>query len=115
MISFLVRILGNSIALYAANMFVPGFVVRGNIKEYLMAGVLLGLLNMIVRPVLKTITLPIIILTLGIFILILDAAMLWVVDYVFDFVQIQTLTALVWATVLVGIINWFIHKTTKIL
>lgn len=115
MIGFIIRILGNSVALYVANMFVPGFVVRGNTKEYLMAGVLLGLLNIIIRPVLKTITLPIIILTLGIFILILDAVMLWIVDYVFDFVQIQTLMALVWTTILVGIINWFIHKTTKLI
>lgn len=115
MLGFIIRILGNSLALYMVNYFVPGFVIRGGIKEYLMAGVLLGLLNIIVRPVLKTVTLPIIILTLGIFILVLDAVMLWVVDYVFDFVQIQTLMALVWATILVGIINWFIHKTTKVL
>lgn len=115
MIGFLIRIVGNALALYAAYLFVPGFVVNGGIKEYLMAGILLGLLNMIVRPVLKMISLPIIILTLGIFILILDALMLWIVDYIFDFVTIQNIWALIWATILVGIVNWFIHKTTKIL
>ena len=115
MIGFTIRIIGNSVALYLAYLFVPGFVVSGGIKEYLMAGILLGLLNMIVRPVLKVISLPIIILTLGIFILILDALMLWIVDYIFDFITIQNLWALAWATLLVGVVNWFIHKTTKIL
>ena len=115
MIGFLVRIMGNSAALYVANWFVPGFVVRGGIKEYLMAGIILGLLNMVVRPVLKTITFPIIILTLGIFILVLNALMLWIVDYIFDFIIIQSLWALAWATITVGIVNWFISKTTKII
>ena len=108
MTSFIIRILGNSLALYIANWFVPGFVINGGIKEYLMAGILLGLLNMIVRPVLKAFTFPIIILTLGIFILVLNALMLWIVDYIFDFVIIQNLWALAWATITVGIINWFI-------
>lgn len=115
MIGFLLRIFGNSLALYAAYYIVPGFVVRGGIKEYLMAGALLGILNMAVRPVLKVISLPIIILTLGIFILILDALMLWIVDYIFDFVIIQDLWALILATIIVGIVNWIIHKITKIL
>ena len=115
MIGFLIRVFGNSIALYVANLLVPGFVIKGNIKEYLIAGILLGILNMVVRPVLKVVTLPIIILTLGVFILILDALMLWIVDYIFDFVIIQNLWALIWATLLVGIVNWFIHKTTKLI
>lgn len=115
MIGFLVRIIGNSVALYIANWFVPGFVINGDIKEYLMAGILLGLLNTIVLPVLKTITLPLIILTLGVFILILNVLMLWIVDYIFDFVVVQNLWALAWATLAVNITNWFIHKTTKIL
>lgn len=115
MIGFIIRILGNSLALYAANWFVPGFVVSGGIKEYLMAGILLGLLNMVVRPILKVVTLPIIILTLGVFIIVLNALIVWIVDYVFYFVIIQGWWPLLWATILIGIVNWFISKTTKIL
>ena len=115
MIGFLAGILGSSVALYIANWFVPGFVVKGGIKEYLIAGILLGVLNMVVRPVLKTITFPLIILTLGIFILVLNALMLWIVDYIFDFVSIQSLWALAWSTIVVGIVNWLISKTAKII
>ncbi len=113
MIGFLIRILGNSLALYAAYYIVPGFIIRGGMKEYLIAGVFLGVLNMIVRPVLKMISLPIIILTLGIFILILDALMLWVVDYIFDFVIIQDLWTLILATIIVGMVNWIIRLVFK--
>ena len=79
MIGFLIRILGNSIAIYAAYYFVPGFIVVGGIKEYLLAGVLLGLLNKIVKPPVKLLTMPLIILTLGLFLVVINALMLWLV------------------------------------
>ncbi len=115
MIAFTIRILGNSLALYGAFLLIPGFIIRGGIKEYLIAGIFLGVLNAIIRPVLKTITLPIIILTLGIFTLVIDALILWTVDYIFDFVVVQDIWALIWATLIIWIVNMFISKTTKII
>lgn len=115
MVSFTIRILGNSLAFYVAFLLVPGFVIKGGFKEYLIAGVFLGLLNAIIRPVVKTVTLPIIILTLGLFVFIIDALLLWTVDYIFDYVVIQDLWALIWATVVIWIVNLFISKTFKVL
>ncbi|OGN06671.1 MAG: hypothetical protein A2750_02340 [Candidatus Yanofskybacteria bacterium RIFCSPHIGHO2_01_FULL_45_42] len=111
---FLVRILGNSIAIYAAYFWVPGFVIIGGIKEYLLAGVLLGLLNKIVKPPIKLLTMPLIILTLGLFLVVINALMLWLVDYAFDFVAIESITALVWATVVVAAVNATISAFSKI-
>ena len=115
MIGFTIRILGNSLALYVAFLLVPGFIIKGGIKEYLIAGIFLGLLNAIIRPVLKTITLPIIILTLGLFVFFIDALLLWAVDYIFDYVVIQDVWALIWATVTIWIVNLFVSKTTKVI
>ena len=114
MIGFLVRILGNSIAIYAAYFWVPGFVIIGGIKEYLLAGILLGLLNKIVKPPIKLLTMPLIILTLGLFLVVINALMLWLVDYAFDFVAIESITALVWATVVVAAVNATISAFSKI-
>ena len=114
MIGFLVRILGNSIAIYVAYYSVPGFIVIGGIKEYLLAGVFLGLLNKIVKPPIKLLTMPLIILTLGLFLVVINALMLWLVDYAFDFVIIESITALVWATVVVVVINGIINVFSKI-
>lgn len=115
MIGFLVRILGNSVAIYAAYFFVPGFAITGGVKEYLLAGVLLGLLNKIVKPPIKLLTMPLIILTLGLFLVVINALMLWLVDYAFDFVVIENVTALVWATIIVAIVNGVIAAFTKII
>ena len=114
MISFLIRILGNSVAIYAAFLFVPGFIIRGGIKEFLLAGILLGLLNKIVKPPIKLLTMPLIILTLGLFLVVINALMLWLVDYAFDFVTIESITALVWATIIVAIVNAIIATFSKI-
>ncbi len=115
MISFIIRILGNSLALYAATYLVPGFLINGGIKEYLLAGVLLGILNFFIKPILKVVSMPLILLTLGLWTIVLNALLLWAVDYVFDFVLVQNLTALVWATIIIAIVNVFVSATTKII
>ncbi|MBI2068514.1 MAG: phage holin family protein [Candidatus Yanofskybacteria bacterium] len=114
MVSFIIRVLGNSLAIFAATYLVPGFVINGGTKEYLLAGVLLGILNFAVKPILKVISMPLIILTLGLWTIVINALMLWTVDYAFDFVVVQDLTALVWATIIISIVNIFISATTKV-
>ena len=115
MIAFLVRILGNSVAIYIAAYLVPGFIVNGGVKEYLLAGVLLGILNFAIKPVLKVISMPLIVLTLGLWTIVINALMLWTVDYVFDFVHAQDLTALVWAVIITSIVNMLISATSKLI
>lgn len=115
MVSFVIRILGNSVALYAASWFVAGFVFTGGIKEYAIAGIVLGLLNMLVKPVLKLISMPVIILTLGLFTIVINALLLWVVDYIFDFMTIGDIYALIWATVVIAIVNMMVSGFTKTL
>jgi putative membrane protein len=115
MVGLIIRILGNALALYAAFLLVPGFVFHGGMLEYVTAGVLLGLLNMIVKPVLKTISLPLIIITLGLFTLFINALILWVVDYIFDFMTIQNIYALFWSTAIVSVVNVIFSKSTKII
>ena len=102
-------------ALYVANLLVPGFIVSGGWKEYLLAGMVLGALNLIVKPVLKAISMPLIILTLGLFTLVINGLLLWTVDYIFDFVSINSLATLLYAAVIVSIVNIFVSRTTKLI
>lgn len=113
MLRFIIRILGNAVALYVAFYIVPGFIISGSIEHYLIAGTILALLNMLVRPVLKVISFPIILLTLGLFTFVINALMLWALDYLLGFVSIESLLALVWATIIVGIVNLFFSAVAK--
>jgi putative membrane protein len=69
---FLARLVLNSVAIVIAAWFVPGVHVRGPAPA-LIAGVLLGLVNALVRPVLLILTLPFTLLTLGLFIFVVNA------------------------------------------
>ena len=115
MTGFAVRILGNSVALYTANWLVAGFVVNGGLKEYLIAGILLGFLNLLVKPLLKLIATPLIILSLGLFTLIINGLILWIVDYIFNFITIESLMALFWAVIIIGIVNIMASAGAKII
>ncbi len=113
MLRFIIRILGNAVALYVAFYIVPGFVVAGSIEHYLLAGLILAILNTLVRPVLKIIAFPIILLTLGLFTFVINVLMLWALDYLLAFVSIEGLIALFWATIIVGIVNLFFSTIAK--
>src|SRR3989344_5841345 len=115
MIGFIIRILGNSLAIFVAAYMVPGFVINGGVKEYLLAGILLGILNFAIKPILKAVSMPLIILTLWLWTIVINALMLWTVDYVFDFVLVQDLTALVWAVIIISIVNIFVSATSKVI
>jgi len=75
----LVRWVITSLALLAAAWLVPGIVVYGSSGwvVYAVMAVILGLVNAIVRPILKFLTCPLIILTLGLFVLVVNGLTLW--------------------------------------
>jgi putative membrane protein len=80
---FLVRLLLNGVAILLAAYLVPGIIVRDTTAA-LIAGVTLGLVNATIRPVLKILTFPITVLTLGLFTFVINALCFalaaWLVD-----------------------------------
>ena len=75
----LLAIVFNAFALWATT-FVPGIVFRGNVLTLLLGGAILGLFNLIVRPLAMIISLPLLILTLGLFYFVLNGILLWLVS-----------------------------------
>ncbi|HEY67382.1 MAG TPA: phage holin family protein [Thermoflexia bacterium] len=74
----LIRWVITSLALFAAAWLVPGIRVEGNAWiVYAVMAVILGLVNAVVRPILKFLTCPLIILTLGLFVLVINGITLW--------------------------------------
>lgn len=77
------RILLNALALLVAAYVVPGIVVE-SIYIAIVAAVVLGLINLTIKPILFVLTLPITILTLGLFAFVLNALMFWFVASFLD-------------------------------
>jgi len=99
--NFFVKIVSGVLGLWVAISFVPGVDFTGSLKSLAIAGVLLGLVNFFIKPILKLVTLPIRMLTLGLFELIINMAMVWVIDIVYSELVIMGILPLFWTTLVV--------------
>lgn len=78
MVKLLLRWLITSVALFVAALIVPGIRVEGNAWiVYAVMALVLGLVNAVVRPILKVLSCPLIVLTLGLFVLVINGLTLW--------------------------------------
>jgi len=103
------HILSGILGLFLASRYVPGVEFTGTYKTLLMAGAILGIVNFFIKPVLKTVSLPLRILTFGLFSLIINMLLVWiVVDVLFPKeIEIYGLVPLFWTTLLVWVFNFF--------
>jgi putative membrane protein len=83
MIGFLLRMVISAFALWVASAIVPGMTIAGT-PTLLAAALLLGIVNAVLRPLALLLTLPFTIVTLGLFILVVNAAMLGLVAALLD-------------------------------
>lgn len=81
---FLLRLLINAAALWVATRFVSGLAYDGSWTSLLFVALVFGVLNASVRPLLKLLTLPLLIVTLGLFTFVINAVMLWLTGWVSD-------------------------------
>jgi putative membrane protein len=73
----LLFVVGNALALLATAYFVPGIRFTGDWLQLLVAGAIFGLLNLVVRPIVMLLSLPAIVLTLGLLYFVLNGLLLW--------------------------------------
>lgn len=108
--SIIIGLLSNIVALYLAHLWVAGFAVLGGWKGYVVAGLVLGILNLIVRPVLKIISFPLILVSLGLFLIVINAIILWLAAQLTNYIVVENLIALLWATLIMAAVNFIAHR-----
>lgn len=108
MIGFLLRWSINLIALVTAGVLINGIKIQSITAGLLAAGIL-GIVNAVIRPVVLLLTLPINILTLGLFTLVINAAMLKLVAGMVPGFAIETFSAALFGALLVSIISWILN------
>jgi putative membrane protein len=123
--SFIVRVLINGLALWIASWILPGLDITtsatteavaktgvtqgtdtiGIILAYLFVGVIFGVVNAFVRPLVSFLSLPITILTLGLFTIVINAAMLYLTSWISSYTPVHfTIDSFFWTAVLAAII-----------
>jgi len=104
-VGFAVRLLISALGLWLASRIVPGVTIHGT-ATLLLAAFLLGVVNAVVRPVVVFLTLPITVLTLGLFLWVVNAAMLGLVAGVLEDFRIAGLGSALLAAAVVGLTGW---------
>jgi putative membrane protein len=106
MVGFILRGLIAALGLWLATEWIDGVRVE-TATTLVLAGLLLGAVNAIVRPVVLILTLPITLVTLGLFLLVVNTAMLGLVAAVLPGFKLAGFWAAFWAALLVSVTSWF--------
>lgn len=110
--NLIIRLVLNAAALIVVTYVVPGFVVE-SFWYALIAAVVLGLVNAIIKPILILFTLPITILTLGLFTFVINAALIWVVASFLPGFAVDGFVAALLGGLVMWVISWFTNAITK--
>lgn len=122
--SFLLRVLVNALAIWVAAWILPGMGIAADpsvvsavggetaasVLAYLFVGLVFGVVNAVVRPVLTVLSLPITCLTLGLFAVVVNAAMLWLTSWLSSFTPLRLeIDSFLWtavlATLIIGVVS----------
>lgn len=102
------------LALILAGQFIPGFeVVISPFTNLLIAAATFTLINWLIRPLVKAILSPIVFLTLGLFTLVINAGMLYLLDILSTNVTINGPEPLIYGTLLITGVNLILHFSAK--
>jgi putative membrane protein len=122
--SVLLRVLVNALAIWVAAWILPGMGIAADpsvvsavggettasVLAYLFVGLVFGAVNAVVRPVLTILSLPITCLTLGLFAIVVNAAMLWLTSWLSSFTPLRLeIDSFLWtavlATLIIGVVS----------
>jgi putative membrane protein len=99
----LFQVIAGALSLWLADKYVPGVDFTGPIQNLILVGAILGLLNSFLKPPIKLITLPLRILTLGLFNIIINMLMVWLVDIISPELAITGLIPLFWTSIIISL------------
>ena len=111
MIGIIVRTLVTALAIWVAAAILPGITIEG-FGSLLLASLLLGFVNAVIRPIFIVLTLPITMVTLGFFLLVINAAMLKFVSLIIGGLSVEGFFNAVFGAIIVSIVStivsWFV-------
>jgi len=102
--TIIIRILITALGLLLAAYLIPGIVVSG-LYIAIITAIILGVLNLIARPILVVLTLPITVLTLGLFIFVINAAIFWFTAPFIDGFGVDGFISALFGSLLVSVVS----------
>ena len=107
----LARIVANAVALYVTSLLPgpPWITFHGSLLKLLLAGALFGLFNAWVRPIAVFLSIPALILTLGLFYFVLNGILLYVASWFLPGYHVSGVLAGIFGSLVISLLNWALH------
>ncbi len=99
----------NVAAIWIASVFVTGVDYAEDYWILIVTGLVFSLVNMLVKPVVKLLALPVVIVTLGIALFFVNLLMLYITAWIVPGFDLETFMAAIWATAVVTVVNWLLQ------
>lgn len=117
MIGFIFRLLINAAALWVSKALVPGVTYTGGVLPFLGVALVFGVVNAIFRPFAWILTFPIILVTLGLFLLVINGLMLWLTSALSNVLglgfQVRGFWAAFWGALVISIVSTALSVLTS--
>lgn len=118
---FVLHILANAGALYFISLILHGdFAITGGVLGYFVAALIFGLLNSLVKPILKILAFPLMLMTVGLFSFVLNMIVIWLAKYALNVlafegigIYVEHIAAYFYAGLLLAVANFLIHWLTR--
>jgi putative membrane protein len=107
-IRFLLHIIANALAVLTAARFIPGVVYSYEPVSLLKITFILALVNAFIKPVLKLLFSPLILLTLGFFTIVINIFVVWLVAYFVPELSISGFSAYFWTMIIISFFNFIV-------
>jgi len=107
---FIVRLIINMVAILIISYLFPKMIWVDGFLAALVADFLLGVVNTIIRPVLVLLTLPLTLVTLGLFLLVINGLMLWLVSAFVRGFHVSGFWGAVLGSILISIVSWMMSR-----
>ena len=107
-IKLITLIISSALALLLSVYYIEGVNISGGYKGLVIASLAIGLINFFLKPGLKLIFGPFIILSLGLFLLIINMGLLWVADAILPQLDFASFSALILTTLVLSVLNFII-------
>jgi len=106
MIRFILHVLATALGFWIASKLMPHGVAVDGLGSLLAAGLLLGVANALVRPILVILTFPLTLLTLGLFLLVVNGVMVWLVTVFLHGIHIQDPWHAILTAIVISLTSW---------
>lgn len=102
-----------AVSVWVSTLILPGINVTGGAWSYLWVALLFGVVNAVIGSTIKLLTLPAVLLSLGLFIWVINAAMLLLVDRWSTAIEVSSFWSALFAALIISIVSMLMKKTVK--